>query len=47
VFKKLGLASEVLGERYQKELRLHLAIPTREDLTLKLWIEMFEAEAKE
>jgi len=47
MFKKLGLASEVLGERYQKELRLHLAIPTREDLTLKLWIEMFEAEAKE
>jgi hypothetical protein len=47
LFKTLGLTPEDLAERYQKELRLNLAVPTREDLTLELWIEMFEAEAEE
>lgn len=30
---------EVLKERYKKELRRYLAIPEREDLTLRLWLE--------
>jgi hypothetical protein len=34
----------VLRERYQKELRDYLLIPEREDLTLKLWIELIEEE---
>jgi Nucleotidyltransferase of unknown function (DUF6036) len=33
-----------LQERYQKELRPDLANPDREDLTLKLWIEVIEDE---
>jgi len=37
---------EKLKERYEKELRWQLGIPEREDLTLKLWIEMIE-ELKE
>ncbi len=32
----------VLKERYFKELRTFLGIPEREDLTLRLWIEMIE-----
>lgn len=35
---------EVLRERYFKELRPTLGIPEREDLTLKLWIEMIQEE---
>lgn len=46
LFKSLGLNSAVLTERYQTELRVNLGRPDREDLTLKLWIEIFEAEAK-
>jgi hypothetical protein len=34
----------VLRERYQKELRWQLGNPEREDLTLRLWIEMIEEE---
>jgi hypothetical protein len=34
----------VLQERYHKELRLDLGNPEREDLTVKLWIEMIEEE---
>jgi|SRR5215467_11907777 len=37
----------VLGERYEKELRWHLGNPEREDLTLKLWIEMIEEDREE
>lgn len=32
----------VLEERYFKELRPFLGIPQREDLTLRLWVEMIE-----
>ncbi len=35
---------EILRERYFKELRPALGIPEREDLTLRLWIEMIEVE---
>lgn len=35
---------EILKERYEKELRIYLGIPEREDLTLKLWIEAVEEE---
>jgi uncharacterized nucleotidyltransferase DUF6036 len=34
----------VLKERYEKELRWQLGNPGREDLTLKLWIEMIEED---
>lgn len=35
---------EILKERYQKELRWQLGNPEREDLTLRLWIEVIEEE---
>lgn len=35
---------ELLKERYEKELRVYLGNPKREDLTLKLWIEAIEEE---
>lgn len=35
---------DVLRERYRKELRDYLFVPEREDLTLKLWIELIEEE---
>ncbi len=34
----------LLQNRYDKELRSYLFVPEREDLTLKLWIEMIEEE---
>lgn len=34
--------TEILKQRYYDELRVYLGIPEREDLTLKLWIEMIE-----
>lgn len=34
----------VLRERYYRELRDYLFVPEREDLTLRLWIEMIEEE---
>ncbi len=37
---------EILKERYEKELRVYLGNPEREDLTLKLWIEAIEEERK-
>jgi hypothetical protein len=46
LFKKLGLSPEILDDRYQKELRLNLPVPTREDLTIRLWIKLFKDEAK-
>ena len=36
--------SEVLKERYEKELRWQLGNPEREDLTLRLWIQAIEEE---
>lgn len=35
---------DMLERRYHQELRPYLAIPEREDLTLRLWIEMIEEE---
>ncbi len=35
---------DILKNRYYEELRVYLGIPEREDLTLKLWIEMIEAD---
>lgn len=35
---------DVLKHRYHQELRPYLGIPEREDLTLKLWIEMIEED---
>ena|SRR5579863_4333184 len=40
--RTIPLDVEKLKERYEKELRWQLGIPEREDLTLKLWIEMIE-----
>ena len=37
---------EILQERYRKELRWQLGNPAREDLTLKLWIEMIQEDRK-
>jgi hypothetical protein len=37
-----GLDVNVLRQRYQKELRPKLGRPDREDLTMRLWIEMIE-----
>lgn len=34
----------VLRERYEKELQWQMGVAEREDLTLRLWIEMIEAE---
>jgi hypothetical protein len=33
---------EILKQRYYDELRVYLGNPEREDLTLKLWVEMIE-----
>ncbi len=35
---------DVLRKRYKAELRDYLFVPEREDLTIKLWIEMIEEE---
>lgn len=40
--RAVGFDSRVLEERYFKELRPFLGIPQREDLTLRLWVEMIE-----
>jgi hypothetical protein len=40
--RAIPLDVEILKERYKKELRWQLGNPEREDLTLKLWIEMIE-----
>ena len=37
---------EILQERYSKELRWQLGNPAREDLTLKLWIEIIQEDRK-
>lgn len=38
---------EVLKQRYTDELRVYLGNPDREDLTLKLWIEMIEEDRQQ
>jgi len=45
LFQELKLDPKTLAKRYQQELRPNLSNPAREDLTLKLWLEMFQAEA--
>ncbi|HEY0702510.1 MAG TPA: DUF6036 family nucleotidyltransferase [Candidatus Acidoferrales bacterium] len=40
LFKSLQLDAATLRERYQ-ELRVNLGRPTREDLTLDLWLDLF------
>lgn len=45
IFQKLKLDLKILEERYQNELRPNLGVPAREDLTLKLWIDMFTEDA--
>lgn len=45
LFKSLHLDSRRLRERYEKELRPNLANEERHDLTLKLWIEIFQTPA--
>jgi hypothetical protein len=42
--RSIPLDLKILKERYEKELRPQLGIPEREDLTLKLWIEMIEED---
>jgi hypothetical protein len=42
--RSVPLELGVLKERYEKELRWQLGNPKREDLTLKLWIEMIEED---
>jgi len=37
---RVPLDLDVLGKRYEDELRLYLGRPEREDLTMRLWIEM-------
>jgi hypothetical protein len=42
IFKTKKLSSQILRERYEKELRPYLSKETWHDNTLKLWIEIFE-----
>jgi hypothetical protein len=44
--RSVPLELEVLKERYGKELRWQLGNLEREDLTLKLWIEMIEEDRR-
>ena len=43
LFKQAKLDSKILRERYEKELRPYLANQAKHDLTLNLWIDIFEA----
>jgi Nucleotidyltransferase of unknown function (DUF6036) len=42
--RSVPLDLEILKQRYEKELRWQLGNPEREDLTLRLWIEMIEED---
>jgi Nucleotidyltransferase of unknown function (DUF6036) len=42
--RAIPLDPEILKERYAKEFRWQLGNPEREDLTLRLWIEMIEED---
>jgi hypothetical protein len=44
--RTVPLDLDVLQERYQQELRPDLGNPEREDLTLKLWIEVIKKNAR-
>jgi hypothetical protein len=43
IFKRQKLRSQILRDRYEQELRPHIANEDRHDLTLKLWIDIFES----
>jgi hypothetical protein len=43
LFKSQNLDSDRLRQRYEEELRPSLANEAKHDLTLKLWLEIFEA----
>jgi len=45
--RTIPLDLAVLKTRYEKALRWHLGIPEREDLTLKLWIEIIEEDRRQ
>jgi hypothetical protein len=40
--RTVPLDLDILRQRYHEELRPDLLVPDREDLTLKLWVEMIE-----
>lgn len=42
--RSIPLDLEILKQRYENELRWQLGNPEREDLTLRLWIEMIEED---
>ena len=42
IFKTKKLSSQILRERYERELRPHLSKEKWHDDTLELWIEIFE-----
>jgi hypothetical protein len=44
--RTIPLDLNLLKGRYEKELRWQLGIPEREDLTLKLWMEMVEEDRR-
>jgi len=44
--RTVPLNLDILRERYEKELRSYLALPEREDLTLRLWIEAITEDSK-
>jgi hypothetical protein len=44
LFRTQGPNAQALRERYEKELRPYLADEVKHDMTLKLWIEIFEAK---
>jgi len=37
---------DILQKRYEKELRPYLALPEREDLTLRLWMDAITEDSK-
>ncbi len=45
LFKTKKLNSQTLRESYERELRPNLANETRHDLTVTLWIDIFESES--
>ena len=45
--RSVPLDLDVLKLRYEKELRWQLGNPQREDLTLKLWMEMIEEDRRD
>ena len=44
--RTIPLDLDVLRDRYERELRPYLPVPEREDLTLRLWIEIVAEQRK-